>query len=67
MDMEPKEITGVESANIIVDHEPRGLFWQKDGDIYVGINNTTGDAWTADFNTLDECLAWLKGGQHNGQ
>lgn len=65
--MEIREVTNEEVAKIIVDREPRGLFYQKDGDVYVGIDNSTGEAWTEDFPNLDECLAWLKGGQRNGQ
>lgn len=60
---EPREITPNESVEIIIAREPRGLFWQKDEDVYVGIDNTTGEAWTEDFKTLDDCLAWLKGGK----
>ncbi len=65
--MEIREVTNEEVAKIIVDRELRGLFYQKDGDVYVGIDNTTGEAWTEDFPNLEECLAWLKGGQRNGQ
>lgn len=60
---EPREITSEESAEIIVSREPRGLFYLQDGDIFVGIDNTTGEAWTEDFASLDKCLAWLKGGE----
>lgn len=60
---EPREITSEESAEIIVNREPRGLFYLQDGDIFVGIDNTTGEAWTEDFTSLDKCLAWLKGGE----
>lgn len=58
--MEIREVNPEESFKIITEREPKGLFWQKDGDLYVGIDNSTGDAWTQDFSTLDECLAWLK-------
>ncbi len=58
--MEIREITNEEGAKITIEREPRGLFYQQDGDIYVGIDNTTGEAWTEDFESLDECLAWLE-------
>lgn len=64
---EPREITEEEANRVILDGEPKGLFWQMDGDIVVGIDNTTGDAWTEDFTTLEECLAWLNGGGRHGQ
>lgn len=57
--MEIREITNEEGAKIVIEREPRGLFYQKDGDIIVGIDNTTGEEWTEDFKSLDECLAWL--------
>lgn len=56
-----REVTDAEAVEIITKREPRGLFYQKDGDITVGIDNSTGEAWTEDFNSLDECLAWLEG------
>lgn len=56
-----REVTDAEAVVIITKREPRGLFYQKDGDITIGIDNTTGEAWTEEFNTLDECLAWLEG------
>lgn len=59
--MEIREVKQEESFEIITKREPRGLFWQKDGDIYVAIDNTTGDAWTQDFANYEDCLAWLQG------
>lgn len=56
-----REVTDAEAVEIITKRETRGLFYQKDGDITIGIDNTTGEAWTEDFDTLDECLAWLEG------
>lgn len=56
---EPTEITPEECNEIILTREPKGLFWVKDGDIYVGVDNTTAEAWTQDFSTLKDCLAWL--------
>lgn len=48
-------------------YEPIGLFWHKDSDIFVGVDNSTGDAWTEGFTTLEDCLAWLKGDDHDGE
>lgn len=45
--------------NIIDTRLPLGLFWLKEGDKYIGIDNLTGDAWTEEFDTQEECLTWL--------
>ena len=56
-----QQITQVEASEIIRTYEPIGLFYLLDGDTYVGINNLTGHAWTEEFNTFEECKAWLEG------
>lgn len=56
-----KEITSVEADNIIENRIPRGQFLLKDGDLFVGIDNSTGDAWTEEFKKKDECVRWLAG------
>lgn len=63
---EPKEVNEKEALGIICTGNPRGRFWQKDGELYIGIDNTTGDAWTEEFKSKEDCLAWLKGGRCNG-
>lgn len=51
---------GQEEATEILEHRRRrGLFVQEDGGTYIGIDNSTGDAWTEDFPDLLECLMWL--------
>ena len=30
---------------------------------YTGIDNSEGDCWTEDFETMDEVMEWLGGGQ----
>ena len=46
-------------------YTPLGIFWHMteldDKTIYVGIDNSTGEAWIEDFNEVDKCLAWLRG------
>ena len=71
---EIKELTSEEinalllSGNRDGNYTPIGRFYHKDGDFYVGVDNSTGDAWTEDFTTLEDCLAWLKRGDgNNGQ
>jgi len=59
---EIKKITQEEASKIIETREPKGLFYQKDGETYVGIDNSYGDAWTEDFKSLCACKRWLKNG-----
>lgn len=42
-------------------YKPIGLFYTKDGKLYVGIDNTDGHAWTEEFKTKKSCFKWLKG------
>jgi hypothetical protein len=39
------------------------LFFVKEPTGYAGIDNMTGDAWTEDFKTKEECLRWLQTGR----
>jgi len=55
----PEQINPEQAAEIIDTRQPLGLFFLKEGDWYVGIDNQTGDAWTEDFQTQEECLHWL--------
>jgi len=57
---EPKEISQEEASSIIETREPQGLFYLKDGNVYVGIDNRTHDAWTEEFPTKEQCLQWLQ-------
>lgn len=42
-------------------YTPEGKFWCKDGDWYVGIDNSTGNAWTEEFKNKEMMLRWLEG------
>ncbi len=57
-----KEIDLQTSEQIIDNRKkaPPGRFWVKENEWYVGIDNTTHDAWTEDFTTKEECLKWLE-------
>jgi hypothetical protein len=56
-----------DTAKIIIEtREPIGLFYLKEssifndsGEIWIGIDNSEGNAWTEDFKTKQECLDWL--------
>jgi len=50
------------AMTIIRDREPRGQFYYKHRNIYIGIDNTSGDAWTEEFTNLRSCKKWLRGG-----
>lgn len=54
-----KYVDQAEALEIIEHRGRRGLFVQKDGARFVGIDNRDGDAWTEDFPTLSGCLMWL--------
>lgn len=45
-------------------HSPKGLFYciEKDGNgkrIYIAVDNSTGDAWTEEFNSVYSCRKYL--------
>lgn len=60
---EPKQISKRDAYKVITNREPRGLFFVKEPAGYAGIDNMTGDAWTEDFKTKEECLRWLQTGR----
>ena len=39
---------------------PPGLYWAVENGKYIGIDNRTGDAWVEEFETLQECIRWLR-------
>lgn len=62
--MEIEKVTPEEASRIIETRLPSGLFYtiekSKNGKkIYVGIDNSTKDAWTEDFKSLSSCKRWL--------
>lgn len=59
----PIQITKELSTYIIENSIPRGLFYlkDKDADIYVGIDNSEGDAFVEEFKSVIECRKWLQG------
>ena len=42
-------------------YEPLGLFYLEEREQFVGIDNSTGDAWTEEFADKEGCLRWLRG------
>ena len=56
-----EKVTLEEMKRIIDTREPRGLFYLKAGRrCYVGVDNSTGDAWTEEFTSRRKCLRWLR-------
>lgn len=56
-----REVSREEAKEIIETRKPRGVFLCMEGDVVVGIDNGTGDAWTEEFEDRIECLKWLLG------
>ncbi|AOY76669.1 hypothetical protein [Clostridium formicaceticum] len=61
--METKEIKHEEAVSIIRTRQPLGKFYEFDGhrDVYIGIDNSTGDAQTEEFENVADCITWLQG------
>ena len=45
--------------DVIETREPQGLFLYDAGDKVIGVDNSTGDAWTEEFPDAVECMMWL--------
>jgi len=60
-----KKVTSEEATIIIETRKPLGLFYTIEkgskGNIYIGIDNDYGDAWTEEFKNLNSCKRWLRG------
>lgn len=60
-----KRVNKQEAEKIIDTFKPIGIFYMYDNEanVYVGIDNSSGDCWVEEFESLEECLAWLGVGQ----
>ena len=60
-----REAGRLEAKNIIANKKPFGKYWIFDvaTSVYIGIDNSKGEAWTEEFDTKDECLKWLEDGK----
>ena len=61
---EIREVSPAEAEIIIDIKQPLGKFYTKEdvlGEeiVYVGIDNSTGEAWIEVFRTKEECITWL--------
>jgi hypothetical protein len=52
-------ITNEAASGIIEHREPKGLFYTMESGMFVGIDNSTGDAWVEEFQSEMECRDWL--------
>lgn len=67
--MKIKKITETELRKMLKSetkkgYVPRGLFYLEDynsagNKVFVGVDNSTGDAWIEDFTSLEVCKEWL--------
>lgn len=51
----------IESCDKNGQYHPRGLFLIDDMDSFTAIDNSTGDAWTEEFERKEEAIKWLEG------
>lgn len=48
-------------ASVVIEtRRPIGLFYVYEDGVYVGIDNSTGHAWTEEFTNLHQCKEWLR-------
>ena len=63
--MKPKKLTDHELHTLFLScskegvYRPVGLFYHQDKNTVIGVDNSTGEAWTEEFSSVKECLAWL--------
>ena len=55
-----RKVSAEYADRIVTEREPRGLFWYFDGNVYVGIDNTDGEAYCEEFSSKEDCFEWLK-------
>lgn len=57
-----KKVTKKEMEEIIKSRKPLGHFYRKTSEaVYVGIDNSTGDAWVEEFDSENSLKKWLNG------
>lgn len=54
-----KKVSSQEAKCIIQARKPLGLFVSEENGVFVGIDNSGGDAWTEEFQNELDCLKWL--------
>ena len=56
-----KKISNKKALEVIENRLPLGQFYTIENGIYVGIDNTDGNAWTEEFATLEDLKNWMLG------
>jgi hypothetical protein len=54
-----KEVTKLQSLDIVENRKPLGKFLIFDDGVWIGIDNEDGHAWVEEFKTKEECEKWL--------
>lgn len=49
----------INSSDGLSKYEPIGLFWFKDGESFIALDNFDGECWTEEFTSLKQCKEWL--------
>lgn len=62
----PTPVTREQMEEIIKTRKPLGQFYRTGDGGAVGCDNSTGDAWVAEFKTEEECVDWLVNGPRTG-
>jgi hypothetical protein len=57
------KLTKEQASEVIETRAPTGLFYTNDNGLFIGIDNSSGDAWTEEFKTKESCFKWLRGGR----
>ena len=58
----PEKITvilPIAANEVIEKRQPLGLFLTIDNNMWIAIDNSTGDAWTEEFYNSDVAIKWL--------
>ena len=58
---EIKEVNSEQLKRIIETKEPLGLYYTKENEIYVAVDNSKGNAWTEEFSTKEMAVKYLNG------
>jgi len=51
------------ASQLIESRSPEGLFWIKENNRYIGIDNSMGEAWVEEFDSYENMKIWLIGGK----
>lgn len=60
------QVTREQMAEIIETRRPLGLFYRVGDGGTIGCDNSTGEAWVAEFEDEGECKEWLRNGPERG-